>query len=193
MPNVHPPGLLNKLLGRSDIYFGGSLYMRRWRFISTPWFGVRLHHIVRSDNDRELHDHPFTFLSFILAGGYFEWRNRKDAPLKVGEMKLAPPDAEGWRKDISYIKMTSGQIGRWYGPGSHVLRRAEDLHRLELKKEWDEPGNNAGPPGYLPQLKERSAWTLVFRGPVRRQWGFETEKGWVPATDFVSKRERETA
>ena len=64
--------ILNILLGRSDISFRGSLYMRRWRIIHTKWFGVRVHNIVRSDIDRELHDHPFTFVSIILRGGYFE-------------------------------------------------------------------------------------------------------------------------
>lgn len=64
--------LIQRLLGRSDIYFAGSLYMRRWRIVDLPWFGIRLHHIARSDKDRELHDHPFTFASLILRGGYYE-------------------------------------------------------------------------------------------------------------------------
>lgn len=69
------PALLTRLqllFGRSDIYFGGDLYMRRWR-IGPRWApGLRLHHIVRGDADRELHDHPFTFLTIILRGGYWE-------------------------------------------------------------------------------------------------------------------------
>lgn len=63
---------LNRLFGRSDIYFQGDLYMRRWRLGSKGWPGLRLHHIVRSDKDRELHDHPFWFVSLILRGGYRE-------------------------------------------------------------------------------------------------------------------------
>lgn len=39
-----------------------------------------------------------------------------------------------------------------------VLRRAEDLHRLELA---------------------RPAWTFVLTGPRRRTWGFDTPAGWV--------------
>lgn len=64
--------LLQRMFGRSDIYFGGSVYMRRWKLVDRSFFGVRLHNILRSDSDRELHDHPFTFLSIILRGGYFE-------------------------------------------------------------------------------------------------------------------------
>jgi hypothetical protein len=43
--------------------------------------------------------------------------------------------------------------------GSIVAHKAEDLHRLEL---------------------ERPAWTLVFSGRKRREWGFQTpDKGWI--------------
>lgn len=63
---------LQRLMGRSDVYFGASLYMRRWRLGPKTWPGLRVHHIVRGDADRELHDHPFTFVSLILWGGYWE-------------------------------------------------------------------------------------------------------------------------
>lgn len=62
----------HKILGRSDVYFANSLYMIRWRIIDWISFGIRVHFIARSDTDRELHDHPFTFVSFILKGGYWE-------------------------------------------------------------------------------------------------------------------------
>lgn len=47
-------------------------YMRRWVLL-TPWFILRLHHILRSDSDRHFHDHPMDFTSFILVGGYTEY------------------------------------------------------------------------------------------------------------------------
>jgi hypothetical protein len=46
-------------------------YMRRW-MVSTPFFSVRLHHILRSDYDRAMHDHPWWFRSLILRGRYRE-------------------------------------------------------------------------------------------------------------------------
>lgn len=46
-------------------------YMHRW-ILRTPWGTLRLHHILRSDDDRHLHDHPFDFTSFLLTGGYLE-------------------------------------------------------------------------------------------------------------------------
>ena len=129
---------LHRLLGRSDIYLGASLYMRRWRLGFQRWPGFRLHHIVRSDADRELHDHPFSFVSIILRGGYWEHL------------------ADGTRT--------------WHGPGSILFRSAEVLHRLELP---------------------RPAWTFVFRGPIRRPWGFMTAFGWVPWQRFTAGRSSE--
>lgn len=139
---------VHRILGRSDIYFAGSLYMRRWRIIDLLWFGLRVHHIARSDADCELHDHPFTFVSIILTGGYYEHT------------------IDGRRT--------------WYGPGSVVVRSADNLHRLELLKDLD-----AGGPCID---RERSAWTLVVRGPRRREWGFLTDRGWQHWQAFTDER-----
>lgn len=60
---------LGWFLGRNDI----GNYMHRW-YLQTPWFTVRLHHILRSDEARALHDHPWDFCSLLLSGGYLEVR-----------------------------------------------------------------------------------------------------------------------
>lgn len=62
-----------KLYERSDIEMNGSVYMRRWRFLPDWMPGFRIHEIMRSDEDRELHNHPFGFISIILRGGYREF------------------------------------------------------------------------------------------------------------------------
>lgn len=49
-----------------------QLYLRRLRIIQTPWFGVYLHETTHPDQDRDLHDHPWNFWSFVLKGGYTE-------------------------------------------------------------------------------------------------------------------------
>ena len=53
----------------------------RYRFLDTRWGALYVHHFLRSDQDRDLHDHPWNFISLILWGGYFEelphdWRWR---------------------------------------------------------------------------------------------------------------------
>lgn len=134
------------LLGRSDIYFGGSLYMRRWR-IGPDWLpGIRVHHILRSDVDRELHDHPFDYVSIILRGGYRE---------------ITPPRTD-FERDMGY------PVQHVYRAPAVLFRRAESAHRLIL---------------------DRPAWTLVLRGPHRREWGFHVPgRGWVHWREFVGSR-----
>lgn len=60
------------LWAHSAPYFDLPGYMRRrWAFVC-PLFTARVHNILRSDSDRHLHDHPFNYLTIILAGGYYE-------------------------------------------------------------------------------------------------------------------------
>lgn len=49
-------------------------YLTRWRVIQTPWFALYLHKIERPDSRPILHDHPWSFLSIVLRGGYDERR-----------------------------------------------------------------------------------------------------------------------
>lgn len=65
--------VLNRMFERRDIGVDGELYLRRWyvRGVGTE-HQVFLHHIIRPDAGRELHDHPFDFKTRILSGGYYE-------------------------------------------------------------------------------------------------------------------------
>ena len=92
---------------------GGTLYMRRWwllpkwclRFdpkcgalMPKPWmpFSIRLHHIMRPDADRHLHDHPFNFRSILLQGWYVELRPDGGRTITAGETYRAP--ATRWHR-----------------------------------------------------------------------------------------------
>lgn len=66
-----------------NIVKDGSLYMeRRWLFNPYPlessgeshsrWPSIRLHRIMRPDDDDHLHDHPWPARTFILRGWYAE-------------------------------------------------------------------------------------------------------------------------
>ena len=82
---------------------GTEMYMGRWwlfnpydrdshrsRLWWCPW-SVRIHHIKRPDNDRDLHDHPWNARTIILRGGYTEQRLLDhDDPVLSG---LNVPDA----------------------------------------------------------------------------------------------------
>jgi hypothetical protein len=73
------------------------------------WLGLdaRIHIILRSDKERDPHDHPTNYLTVILRNGYFEERYDDDDNL------------------IS---------AKWHGPGSVLFRRATDRHILRLKE-----------------------------------------------------------
>jgi hypothetical protein len=52
-------------------------YIRRWWVIPrNRFFNVYLHHFLRSDDDRALHDHPWANCSILLRGAYIEHTER---------------------------------------------------------------------------------------------------------------------
>lgn len=63
----------------------GETYLARLRIIDTPWFGVYLHRIEGIDPQSDPHDHPWNFLSVVLAGGYTEqvWRMHRGSSEKM--------------------------------------------------------------------------------------------------------------
>lgn len=98
-------------------------YMHRyWLLRPRAWLpcSVRVHHILRSDTDRHLHDHPWANISLVLRGGYTE-------VLPVDQ--LQHPRLDQHPEDWLQAK------ARW--AGSLVLRAARDRHRLLI-----EPGTS---------------------------------------------------
>ncbi len=105
-------------------------YMRRYHLEYTRDRAIRFHHILASDPGSDLHDHPWDFVSVMLAGTYLE-------------------------------HTPSGTV-RYEAP-CVILRKAEQLHRLELVA---------------------PVWTYVVCGRARRKWGYATTRGWIPWTAY---------
>lgn len=55
-------------------YFPGQPQMRWWQRYLTSLPCIYVHRFVSSDDDPELHNHPWEAVSLILAGGYVEER-----------------------------------------------------------------------------------------------------------------------
>lgn len=94
-----------------DEVIGGTTnpYLERWHICRNKFFNIYLHHVIRSDDDRALHDHPWWNVSIVLQGGYYE-----EVPVIPGMY------AYGWR----HTKKT------WRGVGSVIYRKALSIHRL---------------------------------------------------------------
>lgn len=94
----------------ADVANADDTYLRRWYLIETPWFGIKLHHILRADADRALHDHPWSFVSLILRGGYTE------------ERPLEHVSSPGFPWLVERIRRRPGRLHRV---------RADELHRID--------------------------------------------------------------
>lgn len=70
-------------------------------------FGIFVHHLMRSDHDRALHDHPWPFVSIVLRGGYCELHDQT---------------------------LDGSTFCLWHGPGSVLVRPAEWRHRFGLSR-----------------------------------------------------------
>jgi hypothetical protein len=46
--------------------------LRWWRIRKNAFFNIYFHRVLRSDEDRALHDHPWWNFSIVLHGGYYE-------------------------------------------------------------------------------------------------------------------------
>jgi hypothetical protein len=103
-----------KVIKRSN----DEAYLIRYTLFNCRWFGIKVHHIIKSD-DACLHDHPWKFISLILKGGYHE--------VLIMDPSIVAPD-EQIASYVPYMPQT------WYGPGSLLVRRAEMAHRLILPK-----------------------------------------------------------
>jgi hypothetical protein len=58
----------------------GELHFKRWQIWSTRWFNIYLHYINKADDDKDFHDHPWSFWSIILKGNYIEHIGIKGIP-----------------------------------------------------------------------------------------------------------------
>lgn len=146
-----------------DFVIGGHdrPYLLRWWIVPrNKWFNVYLHQILRDDDDRALHDHPWNNCSVILSGRYREVTLYPQPLQSIASMQ------KQWSP--------SEQITTWNWPkcshireaGSITRRKAEHPHRLEL-------------------IDGKPCWTLFISGPRRREWGFHTKDGWVHWKDFT--------
>lgn len=130
----------------------GRVYLDRWGFSADRVGGVYLHRMSAPDPGLDLHDHPWTFVTIPLWGGYTEQRaETREAPT----LALL---ADRWDT------CTRGVVGQ-VRVGRPRLMRLDECHRITA-------------------LRRHSCWTLVFRGPRRRGWGFYGAGGYIDEVTY---------
>lgn len=71
------PIIWGQKLGKQECPF-----LRRW-VLDFKLFSIRLHHWTGSDDNRALHDHPWSFLTFVFRGSYRDVTESGDEILKA--------------------------------------------------------------------------------------------------------------
>lgn len=106
-----------KIPREPDFHIGGRVnpYLRRWWVIPrNQYFNIYLHHFLRSDDDRALHDHPWWNLSIILKGQYLEHVPGKVKLRKRFQIVLRKPTA------THRIELISGPVWTLFLTGPRV-------------------------------------------------------------------------
>ncbi len=155
-----------------DVYGANGLYLSRWIVHDFPEekAQIRLHHIIRPDEDEELHNHPWgdphrlynrrgeyrrldgearASKALILFGGYEEER-------RIGSNKI-------W------------YIGRCrYSPGDTNVLYSDDFHRIDKL------------------LHPLGTWSLFWTAPKTQSWQFwnRVTDVYTPWRTFIEEKER---
>lgn len=135
-------------------------YLSRWYLIRNSIVGVFLHCFHRSDEERALHDHPWSFFVIILWRGYWEHYEvkvpcifclGKGHNFFVENIRCSQCKGRGW-------KWRPRKKRKW--PGMMMYRPALWKHRVEL-------------------IDGKPSWSLFIRFRKIRDWGFHTKDGWI--------------
>ena len=144
--------------------------------MTTKWAFFKRYDIVDGSNPEKVYLTRWRLLQTPWFGIFLHKLNRPDSDralhdhpwnfvsliLKGGYDEKRPCFC-GW-KSCEFSPITTTR-----SVGSFAYRKAEDLHAIV--KLWRIP-----------------TWTLIIIGRHRRDWGFQTEKGWVSHDKFINTR-----
>lgn len=139
-------------------------YLIRWTFI---FFGysIRIHHWLKSDDNRFFHDHSSNLLSIVLKGKYYNVKPYyfDENPNKIVEV---PMHKESENKCKFYVEGIFNSWKNFFNMKKSIwYSKATDRHYLEIPKS--------------------GAWTLMFEGRPYHKWGFYVNgKKWRPLRYF---------
>lgn len=138
-----------KIITRND----GVPYLIRHTLFDCGLFSIKIHKILLSD-DACLHDHPWSFISFIFWRGYTEESYRfLGSPVPNSKINFEEFRMNGIHSGLlkEYI------VTKKYKAPTMLWRSANYTHRLVVDK---------------------PAYSFVITFKKVRQWGFWTPTGW---------------
>lgn len=147
-------------------YERGSKAANRWQAFKRKLPNIYVHRFLHDDEDRALHDHPWSSLSYLLEGSYIEVLFYPLIPERIEQYRAQGkdrPTAKAFRVE-----------------GSFHTRGAETAHRVVLDKRTGRSGRSESIP----------VTTLFITGFSKRLWGFHCPWGWRPWFEFVSARDK---
>jgi hypothetical protein len=124
----------------------------KWRLLDFMGVSVRLHQLVRSDSDRDIHDHPWWNCSVVLDGALNE----------VVEAKVLYGGGL-YHQGTKALRREAGDV---------IFRPAKGRHKILLDsrvKFWD---------GLPVKVSKEKVVTLFIHGRDKRVWGFWDELGY---------------
>ncbi|MCF5714280.1 hypothetical protein I9H06_16615 [Pseudomonas tremae] len=140
---------------------GQEVYMGRWWLFNAydrethlgrirwcPW-SIRVHHIMRPDADRDLHDHPWNARTVILRGWYVEQRQASD------EWKKAVRSGLIENPDPKFVEWLMRDACEW------IRRDASDTAQL-----------NHGEYHRIDEVAPGGVYTLFITSRWKGDWGF---------------------
>ncbi len=125
-------------------------------------FNITLHKVLKSD-ERTLHDHPWSYATFIIKGGYWEF-----TPC------------------VSREGFIVGATADWRGPGHFRKRPANDLHYLQLAT--DKNGNEIPCWSLFYMGKKAKEWGFMkFFGYKDQPDIYKQGYQWVSHTEYLAR------
>jgi hypothetical protein len=127
-----------------------------------------VHRFHPNVEDRDPHDHPRGFWTFVLWGSYDDLVPCDACGARGWRVITVPGRGRpGTRRRHIRCPHCAGDgllVGERMTPGTLRYRAAEHRH--------------------ITSTHRRSAWTLVLMGPAERPWGFWRDGGWWPWKDY---------
>lgn len=128
---------------------------RRWRWLPS----VRIHHIMRPDSDRHLHDHPWNARTIVLRGWYEEERIRDAVTVDEFLDRLrAGYDMDAKQARCDFLRQR-GYTGRLLFGQYHRIRA----------------------------VSEGGVWTMFWTWRKQGTWGFDVDGVKVPWREYLGE------